>query len=186
MYRVKASVTLTKEIAMFTRSESARQIARSIAYHRFRNHWDLRAILNDCESVAWQLEATAPPHVTPTSIAFIAVKRIRIGRQFKQSIRSITTSRRDKRSKRPDFQQVQIDLHDIAAVDAPPSESVPAWIDFKVWLSRYDDRKRGIAECLAVGGTTQEVARQFGVSDGRISQMRREFMRDWERFQAVG
>ena len=169
---------------MPTRSESARKIARSVAFSRFRNHWDLPAILNDAESVAFELEATAPPDVKPTCIAVMAVKRIRIGRQFRQSIRSVTTGRMDKRSKRPDFQQVHIDLHDIAAVDAPPSESVPGWMDYKVWLSRYDHRKRGIAECLAVGGTTQEVARQFGVSDGRISQMRREFKRDWERFQA--
>lgn len=169
---------------MPTRSESARKIARSVAFSRFRNHWDLPAILNDAESVAFELEATAPPDVKPTCIAVMAVKRIRIGRQFRQSIRSVTTGRMDKRSKRPDFQQVHIDLHDIAAVDAPPSESVPGWMDYIVWLNRYDNRKRGIAECLAVGGTTQEVARQFDVSNGRISQMRREFKRDWERFQA--
>lgn len=169
---------------MFTRSESARRIARSVAFHRFRGHWDLPALVDDAESVAFELEAMAPPDVRPSCIAAMAVKRIRIGRQFRQSIRSVTTRRKDKRSKRPDFQQVHIDLHDIAAVDAPPSESVPGWMDYQVWLSHYDHRKRGIAECLAVGGTTQEVARQFGVSDGRISQMRREFKRDWERFQA--
>ena len=169
---------------MSTRSESARKIARTVAFHRFRGHWDLPAILNDAESVAFELEAMAPPGVKPTCIAVVAVKRIRIGRQFKQSIRSVTTGRKDKRSKRPDFQQVHIDLHDIAAVDAPPSESVPGWMDYGVWLSRYDHRKRGVAEALAVGGTTQEVARQFDVSNGRISQMRREFKRDWEQFQA--
>lgn len=165
------------------RSETARRVARCLATRRFQGHWDLPAILNDVESVAWELEVTAPPHVRPTSIAFVAVKRIRVGRQFKQSIRSITSEKIDKRSKRPEFQQAQ--LHDIAAVDALPSESVPGWIDYQVWLASYDERKRGIAEALSLGGTTQEVARQFDVSQGRISQMRREFKRDWEQFKGV-
>jgi transposase-like protein len=47
----------------------------------------------------------------------------------------------------------------------------------------YDARKRGIAEALALGSTTGETARHYGVSDGRISQMRREFERDWNTFQ---
>ena len=145
----------------------------------------MKALLNDAESVAFELDATTPPHVTPASIAYMAVKRVGIGRQFKQSIRSITTGKTDKRSKRPTFQQVHIHLHDVAAVDAPPSEAVPGWIDYNDWLSRYDARKREIAEALSLGSTTGEVAQQYDVSDGRISQMRREFKRDWEKFQHV-
>jgi hypothetical protein len=171
---------------MLNRSELARKIARSLGYRFFKANPHLTTLLNDCESVAWELERTAPAHVKATCVAWVAVKRVGIGRQFKQSIRSVTTGRIDKRSKRPHFQQIHIHLHDIAAVDAAPSDAVPGWIDYQTWLKQYgNSRKRRIAEALSVGSTTQEVARQYGVSDGRISQMRREYERDWEKFQGV-
>jgi hypothetical protein len=139
--------------------------------------------MNDAESVAFQLEATAPPHVTAASIGFMAVKRTKSHRQFRQSIRSITTGRTDRRSKRPHFQQIDLDLNDIADVGAPPSESVPGWIDYQEWLRRYSARKRKIAKALALGESTSAVARMAGLSQGRISQMRREYMLDWNKFQ---
>jgi DNA-binding NarL/FixJ family response regulator len=139
--------------------------------------------MNDAESVAFELEETAPPHVKPASIGYMAVRRVGIGRQFRQSIRSVTTRKMDKRCKRPTVRQVHVHLHDVAAVDAPPSEAVPGWMDYQEWLSRLNDRRRAIAEALSVGSTTTEVAREFGLSLGRISQMRREFMRDWDKFQ---
>jgi hypothetical protein len=140
-------------------------------------------LMNDAESVAFELEATAPPHVTAASIGFMAVKRIRSGRQFRQSIRSITTGKTDRRSKRPHFQQIDLDLNDIADVGAPPSLSVPGWMDYQVWIRRLGAKRRKIAKALALGETTHAVARMAGVSDGRISQMRREFMLDWNKFQ---
>ena len=33
-----------------------------------------------------------------------------------------------------------------------------------------------------LGGRTQEVSRLFGLSQGRISQKRRQLMEDWRRF----
>ncbi len=140
-------------------------------------------MLNDAESVAFELEATAPPHVTPASIAFMAVKRVRIGRQHKESVRSITTSRYDKRSKRPkNLRQISMELKDLQSRENP-AEVAGFWIDYQSWLATYDDRKRRIAEALAVGGRTGEVAKEFGVSAGRIAQMRREFEDSWDIFQ---
>ena len=172
---------------MLSRSELARKIARYIAFKRFRGHWDRASLLSDAESVAFELEAMAPPHVTAGCIGFMAVKRVGVGRQFNESVRSITTSKYDKRSKRPkNLRQIHVHLCDVAAVDAAPSESVPGWLDYQEWLKQYGrSRKRKIAEALAIGTKTQEVARQYGVSDGRISQMRREFQADWNKFQHV-
>jgi hypothetical protein len=167
-----------------SRSELARRIARAIGLRTFKGHPDRAALLNDCESSAWELEQRAPPRVTPACIAWMAVKRVRVGRQFKESVRSITTSRFDKRSKRPkNLRQIQIHLHDIASVEQPPSLVAPGWLDYGEWLSRLDARKRAIAEALAAGGKTGEVAAEFGVSPGRIAQMRREFEKDWAEFQ---
>lgn len=168
-----------------SRSDAARRIARCLAARRFKGHWDLPAILNDAESVAFELETTAPVHAKSSSIGYMAVKRIAIGRQFNQSVRSITTRKIDRRCQRPDFRQVQIKLKDLIDPGAPPSEAVPGWLDYQDWLSRHDARRRGIAEALAMGSTTSEVADQYGVSEGRISQMRRGYMQDWQQFQTV-
>ena len=141
-------------MANLSRSDRARRIARCIGLRQFRGQWNLTELLNDCESVAFELELTAPPQATAASIGFLAAKRVKIGRQFRQSIRSISTGKIDKRSKRPHFQQVDLDLNDIADVGAPPSESVPGWIDYQEWLRRYDATKRKIAKALAIGETT--------------------------------
>lgn len=54
--------------------------------------------------------------------------------------------------------------------------------DFPTWLARLPRRDRKIAQALAVGGTTSEVANQFRVSPGRISQLRRELHQSWQEF----
>lgn len=166
-----------------SRSELARQIARSLGLRAFRGHWDLPSILDDCESTAFELDLSAPAHAKASSIGWFAVKRVRIGRQHKESVRSITTGRYDKRSKRPNFHRAEIELQDIAAVNAPPSETVPFFVDYEDWLSRWDKRNRRIVEALAVGGTTGEVAEEFKVTAGRVSQLRRAFEQDWAEFQ---
>ena len=80
-------------MANLSRSDRARRIARCLARREFRGQWDLETLMSDAESVAFELEATAPPDVKATSIGFMAVKRVKVGRQFRQSIRSITTGR---------------------------------------------------------------------------------------------
>ncbi len=111
-------------------------------------------------------------------------KRLKSGRQFRESVRSITTSRYDRRAKRPkNLRQIHIRLSDLAADGASPSDAVPGWMDYQTWLGKYDHRKRAVAESLAIGSRTGEVAKQFDVSPGRVSQLRREFQHDWEVFQ---
>jgi hypothetical protein len=39
-----------------------------------------------------------------------------------------------------------------------------------------------VLDALAVGGRTGEVARRFGLSQGRVSQLRRVFATSWRRF----
>jgi hypothetical protein len=168
----------------YTRSELARKIARFIGRKRLPRTWQLRELLDDCESVAFELEATAPPGVTSASIAWKAVQRVRCGRQHRESIRSITTGRHDRRSKRPDLRQAHIRLTDVASRDTAPSDAVPGWIDFQTWASGYTGKKRDILEALAVGGTTSETATAFSLSRGRISQYRDEFRRSYGDFQS--
>jgi len=65
---------------------------------------------------------------------------------------------------------------------AGPAETAAARIDFADWLASLTERDRKIAEALSDGSVTGEVAKRFGVSPGRISQKRREFLESWHEF----
>lgn len=54
--------------------------------------------------------------------------------------------------------------------------------DFPDWLDTLSRQKRQIAEQLAVGDATSEVAQECKVSPGRISQIRRELENSWQEF----
>jgi hypothetical protein len=64
----------------------------------------------------------------------------------------------------------------------PIPDQVAFRIDFPAWLATFPERDRRIAESLAIGERTSDVANRFHVSPGRISQMRREFWYDWRAF----
>ena len=55
-------------------------------------------------------------------------------------------------------------------------------VDFPVWRSRRCDRDRRLIDDLLVGERTLDVASKYGLSPGRVSQLRREFYQDWLRF----
>ena len=66
---------------------------------------------------------------------------------------------------------------------AGPAETAAARLDLGDWFRSMPHQKRKIAEALAAGERTCDVARRFGLSAGRISQLRTEFRQDWRRFQ---
>jgi hypothetical protein len=51
-----------------------------------------------------------------------------------------------------------------------------------VWRLAHSERDRRLIDALMLGGRTKEVSRLFGLSPGRISQKRRQFLEDWTRF----
>jgi hypothetical protein len=54
--------------------------------------------------------------------------------------------------------------------------------DFPAWLNTLTVHQRRIAEKLSAGETTGEVAEQFQISPGRVSQLRRELADSWREF----
>jgi hypothetical protein len=62
-------------------------------------------------------------------------------------------------------------------------DHVAARLDVTAWLATLCQRTRRIAADLARGCTTAEVAVRFGLSRARISQLRRELARSWDKFQ---
>jgi hypothetical protein len=64
-----------------------------------------------------------------------------------------------------------------------PADAAAARVDVSEWLTTLPGRTRELAERLALGESTQNAARMFGISCGRVSQMRRELEYGWRRFQ---
>ena len=64
----------------------------------------------------------------------------------------------------------------------PVPEIVAFRCDFPAWLGTLSRRNRRIAQFLAVGNRTQDVAKRFTLSAGRVSQLRRELATSWKEF----
>ena len=70
----------------------------------------------------------------------------------------------------------------LGVTHTPVADQVWFRIDFPTWLATHSDRDRQIAEALAAGSRTGDVAREFEVSAGRVSQLRRKFEKSWSDF----
>jgi len=71
-------------------------------------------------------------------------------------------------------------LHDNTR--APVPDQVAFRLDFPAWRRTRSERDRRVIDCMMTGESTATLARLFGVSAARISQMRREFHADWHSF----
>ena len=68
----------------------------------------------------------------------------------------------------------------------PVPEQVAFRVDFPNWRGTWSERDRRLIDVLMLDTPTQDAARTFGVSPGRVSQKRLEFHADWHRFQGEG
>lgn len=128
----------------------------------------------------------------PSALARFAVAQFRDGRRVgnRLNIRDVLSPYAQKRKR---FQVEHLDRFDATRdqwVEAivedhrtPVADQVAFRCDFPVWLESLPVRDRQIAQELAVGHSTGEVAKRFGVSPGRISQLRREMHQSWREFQ---
>jgi hypothetical protein len=71
-------------------------------------------------------------------------------------------------------------LHD--NTQSPVLDQVAFRFDFPAWLASLGSRNRSIAQDMAQGHGTGELAAAYGLSPARISQLRRKFHDDWLRF----
>jgi hypothetical protein len=61
-------------------------------------------------------------------------------------------------------------------------EQVQFRLDFPAWLATLSERDRHVIADMARGEKTMHLARTYGLSEGRISQLRRQFLEGWKRF----
>jgi hypothetical protein len=66
---------------------------------------------------------------------------------------------------------------------AAVADQVAAKMDVAAWFATLTKRMKEIAKDLAFGCSTSEVAKKYGVTPGRISQLRRVLAGSWAAFQ---
>jgi hypothetical protein len=128
----------------------------------------------------------------PTALATYAARAVKSGRHLvgQEKSKDVLSPLAHQRhhfmvSRLPDFETLSDNPLSEALADntkSPPDETVCFKLDFAAWLASLTARNRSIAQDLMVGGRTIDVADKYGVSAGRISQMRREFCQDWLTF----
>jgi hypothetical protein len=130
--------------------------------------------------------------VYATPLAQYAIKQVRDGRRvgvklnvrdvssaYAQQAKGFIVERLDRFDPEEDqWREVVVEDH-----RAGPSETAASRIDLADWFDSLPRHKRRVAQTLATGETTNQAARKFRVSAGRISQLRREFQDSWEEFQ---
>jgi hypothetical protein len=127
-----------------------------------------------------------------TPLAQYAIRQVRDGRRVgaKLNVHDVSSpyAQRTKhfRVARLDhFDELDHEWREVLIEDrhAGPSETAAARVDISAWFDTLPTHKRRVAETLAKNETTKATARKFGVSPGRISQMRRELQTAWHEFR---
>ena len=129
----------------------------------------------------------------PTPLATYALRQVRAGRRVggRLNSRDVLSSAARRRHRlvieRLDQWQKGAESWSQLLVEdrhAGPAETAAARIDLAAWWGMLSSRDRRIARALVCGQSTGEVARQLGLSLGRVSQLRGRLRRQWEQFQA--
>ncbi len=131
----------------------------------------------------------------PTVLARFAIARVHAGRAAGTKLNSNDVlSRYAQRQK--GFAVERLDEFDAAvggwrevAVEdrrCCPADLAAFRLDFSAWLKILPHRKRSILRWLAIGESTGAVAKMFGISQARVSQLRGEFYESWCRFHGEG
>ena len=127
----------------------------------------------------------------PTVLARFAVKQYFVGRRVGAKTNSAEVYSRAEQGKdgvalrhigtpgqqRGGWKETLVESH-----RTTPADLAAFRIDSSAWFGSLPPLKRGIAEDLAVGERTKDVARKNGMSPARVSQLRRELKASWHEF----
>ena len=124
-----------------------------------------------------------------SSIAYFAVQRLKSGRRSNYAGRADVLSpaaQLDGRSvmssmdepKPSDVEGENLTLHDVLGrSEADPAEQAARELDWEPLLAELDDRKLAILRTVAEGGALNRLAKRFGISNPRITQLKSELAR---------
>lgn len=148
-------------------------------------------ICNACCAFKRLVELGKADLAYPTALARYAVAQVNDGRKVgcKLNVRDVLSPycqrRKDVTVERLDrFDADEVCWMEVLVEDrhAGPAETAASRIDFPAWLRTLSRRDREIAMKLGAGEKTGAVAKLFKMSEGRISQLRRELHAAWLRF----
>ena len=123
---------------------------------------------------------------TPMSLAWYSARQIKRGRPSVGSMNSKEPlSRYAQIGNGIQVEPLGSNWMDAMVEDkkAAVPDQVAAKIDVAAWFATLTERTTEIAKDLAFGFSTSEVARKYGLSAGRISQVRRILEESWTTFQ---
>jgi hypothetical protein len=123
---------------------------------------------------------------TPSSLAWYSSRHVKRGRPAAGRMNAREPlSRYGQISNRIEVEREPGAWIDTMVVDkrAAVADQVAAKMDVGAWFATLAKRMKEIAKDLAFGCSTTEVAEKYGVSAGRISQIRRVLEKSWAAFQ---
>ena len=131
----------------------------------------------------------------PSALATLAAKAVRSGRRVygqaksKDIMNEIAQQRHSFSVNRlPDYSTLSVNPYTEALIDntvSPVPDQVAFRLDWPAWLKTRTRRDRKIIADMARRERTMDLSKKFGLSPGRISQLRGQYQEDWERYCAV-
>jgi hypothetical protein len=182
--------------AVFLRMAGRIRKAARIAFR----HYDLEAreeavqavLCNACAAVARLAELGKLDLCYASVLSRYSIAQVKDGRltgghlncldissRYCQRLKDIVVERLDRREKDEDNAWCEVLVEDR---HAGPAETACSRIDFDAWLHALPRRDRKVAQYLSLGNRTSDAARKFKVSQGRISQLRRELQESWNAY----
>jgi len=148
-------------------------------------------VANACQAYARLVELGKTDIAYPIALARYGVRQTRDHRKvgghlnvrdvlsrYCQTRKGVVVQRLDKFDKTEEVWQEAL----VEDKTAGHADTACIRLDFSSWLASLKRRDRRIAESLAEGNRTADVARKFKISSGRISQLRREPPKSSRRF----
>lgn len=146
------------------------------------------AVCNACCAYSRLVQRKREDAANATSLARYAVRQVRSGRRVGAPLNICDVSSahcrvrngvvvddlwfRDEHTR----EWVEVIVQDRRS---DPSEIAAMRVDLHEWMMTLSRRERRIVELLAIGERATRIAKKFGVSDARISQIRTDLHRAW-------
>lgn len=172
------------------------QLHGRIYFRHLRCPHQREELIAEMTALAWKwslrlVELDKDPTHFCSAIATFAAKAAKSGRQLcgQQPAKDVMSRLAQQRhdfsvSRLPTFDAAFDQLAEalIDNTQSPVLDQVAFRLDFPRWMKRHCQRNRRIAQEMAMGHHTQELARKHRITLSRISQLRSEFHADWLKF----
>jgi hypothetical protein len=156
--------------------------------------------VSEVVAICWRwwlrlVERGRNPRTFVSTLATFAAKAVRCGRRLCGQLKAkdVLSERAQQRqnfsvSKLPDFSTESTNPLAEALADntvSPVPDQVQFRLDFPAWTRSRCQRDRRLIHDMATGERTKVLAHRFKLSEARISQLRRDFYEDYDRFTAA-